>query len=175
LKTGRAEFRGTTLYASPFSHHGFHQCPRDDLLGVMHVFIDMVCGQLAWGPEARLKDKQRVIEIKDECYSDIRKWLATQAKSVETLENNVVSAQHHNLSLSVSVSIKSIYLFLSFFLFVSFRFFLFLRALTCTHGHACMHACIHLNQGSIEHNFPQLTQDKIGQCLEYLYVSDHCC
>lgn len=41
----KAEFRGTTVYASPFVHEGHDQCPRDDLCSIMHVFFDMTCGK----------------------------------------------------------------------------------------------------------------------------------
>ena len=46
MKRENADFRGTTLYASPSAHEGEDQCPRDDVFSLMFVFCDLVCGQV---------------------------------------------------------------------------------------------------------------------------------
>lgn len=89
--TGQAEFRGTTMYASPFAHHGLHQCPRDDLLSVLHVFLDLVCGFLPWGADARGKDKTKVIASKNECYDDLDKFIAQEVQATRAVEESHVS------------------------------------------------------------------------------------
>ena len=89
---GTAEFRGTTIYASPFTHHGLHQCPRDDIIGVIHVFLDMTCGILPWGKEARNRDKTKVIEIKDLCYDQPKEF-------VHQLKKATMEAEKHHVSM----------------------------------------------------------------------------
>ena len=46
MKRENADFRGTTLYASPYAHEGEDQCPRDDVFSLLFVFCDLVCGQV---------------------------------------------------------------------------------------------------------------------------------
>jgi hypothetical protein len=65
-----AEFRGTTIYASPFVHTGNDQCPRDDLFSAIHVFLDLVLGDLPWRAHARNKDKAAVGSVKAELLRD---------------------------------------------------------------------------------------------------------
>lgn len=69
------EFRGTTQYASPFAHGGYDQCPRDDLLGMVLVFCDLVCGKLPWSENAKNKDKASVISRKQEFFDDVAKYM----------------------------------------------------------------------------------------------------
>ncbi len=64
------EFRGTAQYASPFAHEGKDQCPRDDLLGLLLVFFDLVCGKLPWLEAVKLKDRAAVTESKRYFFSD---------------------------------------------------------------------------------------------------------
>ena len=82
----RAEFRGTTIYASPFAHEQQDQCPRDDIFSVMHVFLDMTCGKLPWGDAARAKDKPKVIELKKKYYDNIDELMTWEANFVQTIE-----------------------------------------------------------------------------------------
>lgn len=58
------EFRGTTVYASYFAHIGKDQCPRDDIFSILHVFLDMVLGDVPWRAAARSKDKNSVTMMK---------------------------------------------------------------------------------------------------------------
>eukprot|EP00981_Chlorochromonas_danica_P007327 scaffold1690_cov177-Ochromonas_danica.AAC.4 len=106
-KREKAEFRGTTIYASPFVHEGQDQCPRDDLCSVLHVFFDMLCGKLPWGDAARMKDKATVAAIKRKCYDDIEyfiDWERTQVRSTEESKGVVET----NFPVIVQESCRSI-------------------------------------------------------------------
>lgn len=47
-KADKADFRGTTQYASPLVHiFGADQSPRDDLFSLFFVLTDMICGQVS--------------------------------------------------------------------------------------------------------------------------------
>lgn len=85
-----AEFRGTTVYASPYVHEGFDQCPRDDLCSIVHVFFDMVCGKLPWGDAARSKEKAIAAAIKREVYDDPQKFIAFLTAEVGATEQRKV-------------------------------------------------------------------------------------
>lgn len=60
-KRQTAEFRGTTLYASPFAHMKEDQCQRDDLYSMMFVCFDLICGKLPWTEEAKAKENKRLL------------------------------------------------------------------------------------------------------------------
>jgi serine/threonine protein kinase len=53
----KAEFRGTSMYASLFVHQGKDYCPRDDLWSVLYVFCDLVSGGLPWMTHAANRER----------------------------------------------------------------------------------------------------------------------
>lgn len=59
------EFRGTTIYASPYAHAGKDQCFRDDMFCVLHAFLDLVLGDLPWRTQSKAKDKAGVAASKN--------------------------------------------------------------------------------------------------------------
>lgn len=65
-----AEFRGTTIYASPYAHAGKDQCPRDDLFSALHVFLDLALGDLPWRAAAKNKNKTAVASLKQDLLTD---------------------------------------------------------------------------------------------------------
>ena len=65
-KRDKAEFRGTTLYASPFAHQKEDQCYRDDLYSMLFVFLDLITGKIPWSEAAYSKDKIKVAQLKEE-------------------------------------------------------------------------------------------------------------
>ena len=71
-KRENCDFRGTAQYASPFAHEGADQCPRDDLLGLVLVFFDLVCGKLPWLESVKAKDKIAVTESKKKFFADAK-------------------------------------------------------------------------------------------------------
>ena len=85
-KKDKAEFRGTTLYASPHTHEGRDQAPRDDLISIAYVFLDLLCGKLPWTDATRAKDKPEVTALKrryfDDCESLVR-WASEQVSAAE--------------------------------------------------------------------------------------------
>jgi hypothetical protein len=89
-----AEFRGTTVYASPFVHSGHDQCPRDDLFSVLHVFLDFVLGDLPWRAQAKSKDKAAVAVEKTKLLEDPDKFLEDLVlwqRDSDTLDTQVLS------------------------------------------------------------------------------------
>lgn len=78
-----ADFRGTTVYASPFVHSGHDQCPRDDLFSAIHVFLDLVLGDLPWRTQAKAKDKAAVGALKMELMQDPDAFLNEVVRSFE--------------------------------------------------------------------------------------------
>lgn len=60
----RAEFRGSTMYASLNAHQGKDQSRKDDLASLVYVFMDLFLGELPWAAQARRKEKAAVVEIK---------------------------------------------------------------------------------------------------------------
>lgn len=70
------DFRGTTIYASPYVHTGNDQCPRDDMFSVLHVFLDLALGDLPWRLQAKAKDKAAVAMVKSRLLEDPSIFLA---------------------------------------------------------------------------------------------------
>jgi tau tubulin kinase len=97
-KREKAEFRGTTVYASPNASMGDDQCPRDDLYSIIFVLLDLLCGKLPWSEASRNKDKPKVIALKQEYVSNDPKVLIDWAvntikvtedkKKVSTINND---------------------------------------------------------------------------------------
>jgi hypothetical protein len=82
----KSDFRGTTIYASPFVHDGEDQGPRDDICSIIHVFIDLICGKLPWNEAAKAKDKVQVGNIKKKYYEkpeDFISWIITTVENAE--------------------------------------------------------------------------------------------
>lgn len=57
----------------------------------MHVFLDMTCGILPWGKEARNRDKAKVIDIKTACYSDVNAFVKELTNAATEAEKGHVS------------------------------------------------------------------------------------
>lgn len=79
-----ADFRGTTIYASSFVHEGFDQCPRDDLISVLHVFFDMIIGKLPWSDAARSKCKPAAVAMKLNMYRNPDEFIAWLCEEVSS-------------------------------------------------------------------------------------------
>mmetsp|Transcript_4909 Transcript_4909/g.7199 ORF Transcript_4909/g.7199 Transcript_4909/m.7199 type:complete len:788 (+) Transcript_4909:22-2385(+) len=60
-----AEFRGTSMYASLRVHQLKDYCRRDDMWGLMYVFLDLVSGGLPWMGYAAIRDRQMCQRIKE--------------------------------------------------------------------------------------------------------------
>lgn len=60
-----ADFRGTSMYASPRVHQGRDYCPRDDCWSLLYVFCDLVSGGLPWMSNAANRDREMCQKIKE--------------------------------------------------------------------------------------------------------------
>lgn len=61
----KADFRGTSMYASLRVHQGKDYCPRDDLWSLMYVFCDLVSGGLPWMSHAANRDRTACQKFKE--------------------------------------------------------------------------------------------------------------
>jgi tau tubulin kinase len=61
----KAEFRGTSMYASLRVHQLQDYCPRDDIWSLMYVFCDLVSGGLPWMSYAANRDRKKCQELKE--------------------------------------------------------------------------------------------------------------
>jgi serine/threonine protein kinase len=61
----KAEFRGTSMYASPRVHQERDYSPRDDVWSLMYVFCDLVSGGLPWMSHAANRDRDMCQKIKE--------------------------------------------------------------------------------------------------------------
>jgi hypothetical protein len=60
-----ADFRGTSMYASPRVHQGRDYSPRDDVWSLLYVFCDLVSGGLPWMSHAANRDRDMCQKIKE--------------------------------------------------------------------------------------------------------------
>ena len=61
----KADFRGSSMYASLRVHQGKDYCPRDDVWSVMYVFCDLVSGGLPWMSHAANKERNECGRLKE--------------------------------------------------------------------------------------------------------------
>ena len=101
-KREKAEFRGTTVYASPNASMGDDQCPRDDLYSIIFVLLDLLCGKLPWSEAARSKDKPNVVALKQEYVHNDPKvlinWVANTIKLVEDKKKILKTDNNNNIT-----------------------------------------------------------------------------
>jgi len=103
-------FRGTAQYASPFAHRGYDQCPRDDLLGLVLVFFDLICGSLPWLEMVRIKDRQAVTDSKQTFFANPIKLTRFVHETAEAeMAKCPASSRYYNFpKLAQSFSLKII-------------------------------------------------------------------
>lgn len=82
----KADFRGTTIYASPFVHDGEDQGPRDDVCSIIHVFFDLLAGKLPWSELAKTRDKAGVGNLKKRLLNHPKEFVSWIANAVHTAE-----------------------------------------------------------------------------------------
>ena len=63
-----ADFRGTSMYASPRVHQGRDYCPRDDVWSLLYVFCDLVSGGLPWMSHAANRDRDMCQKVKEQVH-----------------------------------------------------------------------------------------------------------
>ncbi|ETV91812.1 CK1/TTBK protein kinase [Aphanomyces invadans] len=61
----KAEFRGTSMYASLQAHRREDLGRRDDLWSWMYLVLDFVRGELPWAHDAQKKNREVVVELKE--------------------------------------------------------------------------------------------------------------
>ena len=65
----KAEFRGTSMYASLRVHQNKDYCPRDDIWSMLYVFCDLVSGGLPWMSHAANRDRTACQKFKEKVHS----------------------------------------------------------------------------------------------------------
>ncbi len=74
------------MYASVYTHEGVDQAPRDDLMSIMYVFLDLLGGKLPWTDATRSKDKPLVASLKRKYFDDggaLMAWVSDQVVAAE--------------------------------------------------------------------------------------------
>lgn len=66
----KADFRGTSMYASPRVHQMKDYCPRDDVWSVLYVFCDLVSGGLPWMSHAANRERDACQRIKESVHGE---------------------------------------------------------------------------------------------------------
>ncbi|KAF0690568.1 Aste57867_18055 [Aphanomyces stellatus] len=61
----KAEFRGTSMYASLQAHRREELGRRDDLWSWMYLVLDFIRGELPWAYDAQKKNREVVVELKE--------------------------------------------------------------------------------------------------------------
>jgi serine/threonine protein kinase len=68
----KAEFRGTSMYASLRVHQEKDYCARDDMWSLLYVFCDLVSGGLPWMSMAASKDRSGCQKMKEWVHGETR-------------------------------------------------------------------------------------------------------
>lgn len=108
------KFRGTTSFASIYSHEGRTLSRRDDLWSLLYILVDLYCGTLPWRNDMihshhtshnLSKDKEKVYNLKKACINDFHKYfeasrgsnrleLCPAMESLKFLEQHVKHLQY---------------------------------------------------------------------------------
>lgn len=67
----KADFRGTSMYASLRVHQERDYCPRDDVWSLLYVFCDLVTGGLPWMQHAANRDRDACQRYKERIHGEI--------------------------------------------------------------------------------------------------------
>ena len=68
----KADFRGSSMYASLRVHQEKDYCPRDDVWSVLYVFCDLVSGGLPWMTNAANKERNECLRLKEEIQESLK-------------------------------------------------------------------------------------------------------
>jgi serine/threonine protein kinase len=66
----KADFRGTSMYASVRVHQLKDYCARDDMWSLMYVFCDLVSGGLPWMSHAANRDRDACQKLKERIHGE---------------------------------------------------------------------------------------------------------
>jgi serine/threonine protein kinase len=66
----KADFRGTSMYASVRVHQLKDYCARDDIWSLMYVFCDLVSGGLPWMSHAANRDRDACQKLKERIHGE---------------------------------------------------------------------------------------------------------
>ena len=66
----KADFRGTSMYASVRVHQLKDYCARDDMWSLMYVFCDLVSGGLPWMSHAASRDRDACQKLKERIHGE---------------------------------------------------------------------------------------------------------
>lgn len=83
----KADFRGTSMYASPRVHQMKDYCPRDDVWSVLYVFCDLVSGGLPWMSHAANRDRDACQKLKETIHGE--------GKSTDETEQLLMGDEYH--------------------------------------------------------------------------------
>ncbi|CCI39590.1 unnamed protein product [Albugo candida] len=92
----KADFRGTSMYASLSAHRRQELSPKDDLWSWFYLLLDFMRGELPWALDAQQKNRQIVLELK-EYYTE---------KKPELLVDGLMGAQHLLAIMRYLLSLK---------------------------------------------------------------------
>jgi serine/threonine protein kinase len=67
----KADFRGTSMYASLRVHQCRDYCPRDDVWSLLYVFCDLVSGGLPWMQHAANRDRDTCEKFKERIQAEL--------------------------------------------------------------------------------------------------------
>ena len=82
----KADFRGTSMYASLRVHQGRDYCARDDMWSLMYVFCDLVSGGLPWMSMAANRDRTACQKTKE--------WIHGEEPGGDNVDNNSPKEHH---------------------------------------------------------------------------------
>lgn len=100
-KRDKAEFRGTSFYASINSHNLEDLSPRDDLWSMVYVLFDLISGSLPWSDAAKERNKEAVKASKEKYVSQpemMFDWIKTHRSDIdftETARSNCLKLLEH--------------------------------------------------------------------------------
>jgi serine/threonine protein kinase len=94
MERSKADFRGTSMYASLRVHQLKDYCPRDDVWSVLYVFCDLVSGGLPWMSYAANRNRDMCQTVKERVHGEATEEEDHQSDEMELL----LMGDHYHLA-----------------------------------------------------------------------------
>jgi serine/threonine protein kinase len=101
----KAEFRGTSMYASLRVHQCKDYCPRDDIWSLLYVFCDLVSGGLPWMQYAASRERDACQRHKERVHGENESGECSEPEIAELLKGDIYHKAFYQREKSLEAGI----------------------------------------------------------------------
>jgi serine/threonine protein kinase len=105
IERKKADFRGTSMYASLRVHQCRDYCPRDDVWSLLYVFCDLVSGGLPWMQHAASRDRDACQRHKERIHGENDSGECSEPEIAELLKGDIYHKAFYQREKSLEAGI----------------------------------------------------------------------